>query len=128
MSYETQEKVFDNITQWLTENNFKLENVRIFSDPTSEVKFYCQAILVEHREEFVKIIIADQTRGSVLLQATVVFDKNEEKAAYCQRCREMANVRSKLENGIYLLESFLTQYLCSSYTLHRSGQRLLPKS
>ena len=76
MSYETQEKVFNNITQWLTENNFKLENVRIFSDPTSEVKFYCQAILVEHREEFVKIIIADQTRGSVLLQATVIFDKH----------------------------------------------------
>ena len=59
MSHETQEKVFDNITQWLTENNFKLENVTIFSDPTSEVKFYCQVILVEHREEFVKIIIAD---------------------------------------------------------------------
>lgn len=55
MSYETQEKVFNNITQWLTENNFRLENVRRFSDPTSEVKFYCEAILVEHRASSLRL-------------------------------------------------------------------------
>ena len=76
MSYETQEKVFNNITQWLTENNFRLENVRRFSESDLRSKVLLRSYTCRTQSEFVKIIIADQTRGSVLLQATVIFDKH----------------------------------------------------
>ncbi len=70
MNIKSQEKAFNKIIQWLTEQHLKLENLRRFSDPNSEVK------LLENRDEFIKIIIADQTQESVLIQATVNFDKD----------------------------------------------------
>jgi hypothetical protein len=73
---ECQAIAFNKVTSWLTERNFKLENLRRFPDPDSEVKFYCEVRLMEGHEKFFQIVIADQTKGSILLRAVVYFDKN----------------------------------------------------
>jgi hypothetical protein len=76
VNYEKQRGVFDKIIQWLQEQKFTLHNVRRFSDPTFEVKFYCQIQILDDREDFIKLIIADQTEDSIFLQTTIYLEKD----------------------------------------------------
>ena len=73
--FESQHAMFNLITQWLRNENFNLRNIRTTPNPSSELKFYCEVRVYETKEDFFKILIGTKTKDSVLLQATVLFNK-----------------------------------------------------